>query len=43
MAVEFDFPDPCCCAYPLFQEAMDAAGIEACLPVADALAVDDPG
>ena len=43
MAIEFYVPDPCQGMCPLFQEAMDAAGIEACLPVADALAVDDPG
>ena len=35
MAIEFDFPDPCHGTCPLFQETMDAAGIEACLPAGD--------
>ena len=41
MAIEFDFPDPCHGTRPLLQEAMDAAGIEACLPAAEALATED--
>ena len=39
MNVEFDFPDPCYGACPLFQEAMDAAGVDAGLPVADEVGV----
>ena len=39
MATEFDFPDPCHGSCPLFQEAMDAAGIEAAIPTVDALDV----
>ena len=35
MAIELDFPDPCQGVCPLFQEAMDAAGVEACIPAAE--------